>query len=165
MTDIEDSGFLAAFREWVESAFARSEAVRSRRFRLVLRIGRIAPVELYPNGAPQRGTLIDTKAHVGRFPAGALVLTTGGKSTHTWVGRSIVLGPNPVTRRTLAHEFGHLLGFDDKYVRGYDGEPRDPFGVVVIKWTGLTDNLMGNPGVGRVTGELIDKLIRAYRPQ
>ena len=40
-----------------------------------------------------------------------------------------------------------------------------PFGVVLVEWSGLTDDLMGNPGVGRVSNEMIDRLIDAYLPQ
>ena len=67
-----------------------------------------------------------------------------------------------MTRRTLAHEFGHLLGFSDAYLRSYRGDPRDPYGVVLVEWTGLIDNLMGSPEVGRVTEGMIETLIDAY---
>ena len=99
----------------------------------------------------------------GRFPAGALVLTTGAESTHAFTGRYVALGPSPVTPRVLAHEFGHLLGFDDAYVRSYQGDPRDAHGVVVIEWSGLFDDLMGAPGSGRVGARMIDTLITNYR--
>ena len=113
---------------------------------------------------PARSTAIDMKEHLARFPADALILTTGGESTHAWVGHYIALGPNPITRRTLAHEFGHLLGFSDNYLRGYDGDSRDPFGVVLVEWTGLIDNLMGDSESGRVTEKMIEKLMEAYAP-
>ena len=60
---------------------------------------------------------------------------------------------------------GHLLGFDDAYLRGYDGRPEDEFGVVLVEWTGLNDDLMGNSSGGRVTVEMIERLIRAYGPE
>ena len=161
-TDIEDDSFLEAFREGVEAAFTHSEAARQQRFAVSLNIRRVAPIELYPAGVPMQGAAIDIKDHLARFPRGALILTTGGESTHAWVGRNITLGPNPITRRTLAHEFGHLLGFSDAYLRSYQGDPRDPYGVVFIEWTGLVNNLMGSPGVGRVTDEMIETLIAAY---
>jgi hypothetical protein len=78
------------------------------------------------------------------------------------VGRNITLGPDPITRRELAHEFGHLLGFSDAYLRSYKGDPRDPYGVVLLEWTGLIDNLMGSPAVGRVTEAMIETLIDTY---
>jgi hypothetical protein len=161
-TDIEDEEFLKAFREGVESAFNDSEAARSQRFAVSLEIRRLTAAELYPQGAPARGTAISVKEHLARFPEGALILTTGGKGTHAWVGRNITLGPDPRTPRTLAHEFGHLLGFSDAYLRSYQGDPRDPYGVVLLEWTGLIDNLMGSPAVGRVTEAMIETLIDAY---
>ena len=92
----------------------------------------------------------------------ALVLTTGGASTHAWTGRWITLGPEEVSRRTLAHEFAHLLGFDDAYLRGFDGRPDDRFGVVLVEWTGLRDDLMGNVRGGRVSRGMVETLIEAY---
>ena len=58
-----------------------------------------------------------------------------------------------------------MLGLDDAYVRGFEGEVSDPYGVVLVEWSGLTDDLMGNPGNGRISNEIIDRLIEAYRPQ
>jgi hypothetical protein len=161
-TDIEDDAYLAAVRRAVEEAYSRSEAARSRRFALELRWRRMAPGALYPEGPPARGSAIDPAGHERRFPAGALVFTTGAASTHAWTGRSVRLGPSPLARRTLAHEFGHLLGFDDAYVRGYEGDPRGAFGVVLVEWVGLRDDLMGNPRGGVVTSEMIETLIDAY---
>jgi hypothetical protein len=67
-----------------------------------------------------------------------------------------------LSRNTLAHEFAHLLGFDDTYVRGFDGETGGPFGVVLVEWTGLADDLMGWPAGGRVSERMIARLIEAY---
>ena len=78
------------------------------------------------------------------------------------VGDRIFLGTGTTSRRTLAHEFGHLLGFEDAYVRGYDGETGGPYGVVIVEWTGLTADLMGDSGRGRVSEEMITTLINAY---
>ena len=72
------------------------------------------------------------------------------------------MGTDSTTRRTLAHEFGHLLGFSDAYLRSYQGDPQDSHGVVFFEWTGLVDNLMGSPGSGRVTDGMIERLIDAY---
>jgi hypothetical protein len=91
-----------------------------------------------------------------------LILTTGASSTNAWVGERIVLGTDPERRRTLAHEFGHLLGFEDAYLRGYTGDPNSVYGVEFVEWTGLTDDLMGNPGGGRVSSEMIETLLTAY---
>jgi hypothetical protein len=78
------------------------------------------------------------------------------------VGDYIFLGTDPESRRTLAHEFGHLLGFSDAYVRGYDGDPGGEYGAVIVEWTGLSDDLMGSPGRGRVSSEMIETILTAY---
>jgi len=162
-TDIEDEAFIAAFRRAVESAYSESPAARALRFRLELRVVRVRPAALYPEGPPPPGASIDLDAHCRRFPAGSLVLTTGAESTYAWQGRSIVLGPNPVTARTLAHEFGHLLGFDDGYVRTYEGDPRGAFGAILVEWSGLSDDLMADEVGGQVTEAMVRRLIEAYR--
>ena len=74
----------------------------------------------------------------------------------------MALGPTPLTPRVLAHEFAHLLGFGDAYVRGYDGEPGAPYGVVLVEWHGLRDDLMGNPEGGEFTPEMVRALLEAY---
>ena len=161
-TDIDDELFLATFREGVEDAFCNSAAARKQQFAVDLDIRQIAISELYPHGAPDRGSEINLKNHISLFPAGRLSLTTGAASTHAWVGRNITLGPNSTNRRTLAHEFGHLLGFSDAYLRSYLNDSNDHYGVVFLEWTGLNDNLMGSPGTGRVSEGMIETLIDAY---
>ncbi len=164
VTDIEDSPFLDAFRDAVDAAFVHSAAARERGFAVELTLREIKPDELYPDGAPATGEQIALGEHVKRFSKGAFVLTTGASHTNVLRGRYIIFGPSPVSHRTLAHEFGHLLGLDDAYLRGYEGGVDDPFGVVLVEWTGLTNDLMGNPGEGRVSGEMVDRLIDAYLP-
>lgn len=164
-TDIEDDAFLDTFAEAVAEAFEHSEAARARRFAVELSWERIAPETLYPEGPPERGAVVDMKDHRARFPARALVLTSGAASTHARKGRSILLGPSPLHRRALAHEFGHLLGFADAYLRGFEGEPGGPYGLVVVEWIGLQDDLMGSPAAGRVTAAMIERLIQAYGPR
>ena len=164
-TDIDDDAFHRAFRKGVTDAFVRSDAVRDRGFAIALNLRIISPDQLYPEGAPAVGTMIRIKDHLARFPKDALVLTTGGRGTHAWIGRAIVLGPEPLTYRTLAHEFGHLLGFTDAYLRGYQGHPSDPFGVTLVEWHGLVDNLMGASRTGRVTDQMVETLMKAYSPR
>ncbi len=162
VTDIHDQAFLEELRIAVREAYVDSRAARNRSFRIELTIEQLPLEELFPGGVPERGARIAAKDHVGRFPKGALVLTTGARSTHAFVGRYVRLGPHPRSRRSLAHEFSHLLGFSDAYLRGYEGSPSDPFGCVVVEWSGLVDDLMGSPGRGRVTEAMIDQLIAAY---
>ena len=161
-TDIDDDAFLSAFLEGVAQAWCESEAARAQRFRVEVELLRIAADALYPEGAPARGSTIDLDDHLDRFPAGSLVLTTGAESTHSIQGRFVQLGARPVSRRVLAHEFGHLLGFSDAYLRGYEGDPDGRFGARVIEWIGLLDDLMGSPGKGRVSSAMIQMLIDSY---
>jgi hypothetical protein len=160
VTDIGDETFLAAFGEAIDAAWSRSPAARARRFRIELTWRRLPLDDLYPDDPPSRGTSIDEATHLGRFPRGALVLTTGAASTHAELGRAIVLGTDPVRPRELAHEFGHLLGFQDAYLRGYEGRIGDRFGVVLVEWSGLCDDLMGSSVHGVVTDAMLDRLTR-----
>ena len=161
-TDVAGAGFLGTFEAAVAEAFAESPAARERGFRVELQWRRLDVAELYPGGPPAADAAVDLEDHLGRCPEGALVLTTGAESTHAKVGRYVMLGPQPLSERELAHEFGHLLGFQDAYLRASEGDPEGPFGCVLVEWTGLFDDLMGDSRQGRVTGELIDRLIDAY---
>jgi len=161
-TDIEDLAFLQVFLEGVQEAFSLSTAARAKQFAVDLKWRFISADTLYPVGVPNHGTKINMDAHRTLFPDCPLVLTTGDSSHNALVGSRIFLGTRPVSRRTLAHEFGHLLGFEDAYVRGFDGEPGGPYGVVIVEWTGLTDDLMGNSGSGEVSEAMVSTLITAY---
>jgi hypothetical protein len=48
------------------------------------------------------------------------------------INHAIVLGPYPLTAHAIAHEFGHVLGFGDRYVRGYRNLGKDGFQVMEI---------------------------------
>ena len=161
-TDIEDAGFLANFQTGVHEAFSQSLAARSHQFSVNLKWRRIGPDTLYPSGPPKLGAVIDVNTHLALFHDCHFVLTTGASSTHALVGDRIILGTDPISRRELAHEFAHLLGFSDAYLRGYEGKPGDPYGVVLIEWTGLSDDLMGSPGEGRVSSAMIETILTAY---
>ena len=64
------------------------------------------------------------------------------------MGRYVALGPGDVSKRTLAHEFGHVLGFRDGYIRGYrDLAER---GFEIIELTSVFDDIMSAPREGRV---------------
>jgi hypothetical protein len=161
-TDIGDEAFLQSFREGVQEAFNDSEAARMQSFAIELTFHQLTAAALYPEAPPEPGSLINMKKHRSLFPQDVLVLTTGAASTHAWVGGIVILGPKSTNRRTLAHEFGHLLGFSDAYLRSFRGQRGDPYGVVLHEWTGLVDNLMGSPGAGRVNEEMIETLLSAY---
>lgn len=162
-TDIEDDHFLQRIREAVEAAFVHSRAARSEQFVVEVTFHHVSIEALYPEGcAPGTGDMLDYAAHRARFPDHGLVLTTGGESTHAWPGDRIVLGPAPMTENTIAHEFAHLLGFSDAYLRGHEKKLCNPGGAVIVEWNGLSGDMMGHFEGGRVSVEQIRTLIRAY---
>jgi len=162
VTDITDSVFLQAFADAVEREWNGSAAARAAKLRIVLSVTRLSPSALYPEGPPAPGASIDEAAHLKRFPPGALVLTTGAKSTHAVAARYIQLGTAAIGPRVLAHEFGHLLGFADAYLRGSEGSSAARWGYTLVEWSGLQDDLMGAPGSGRVSEAMITQLLTAY---
>jgi hypothetical protein len=162
VSDVDDLAFLEAFRRAVTTHWNDSPATRARRLSIDLSFERVSPGSGDDGGAPDLITSAGREAYLARFPSGLPVLTSGAASTHAWKGRALLLGPNPVTPRTLAHEFGHLLGFSDAYLRGWDGDPDGTYGVVLVEWTGLVDDLMGNPGAGEVSEAMVDRLLEAY---
>src|SRR5205823_3858912 len=101
-------------------------------FSVKLDIRRILPSQLYSDMAvPVNGTHIDVTIHLKRFPQDGVVLTTGANSTYV-LGRSILLGPHAIPRKTLVHEFGHMLGFKDGYFRSHEDLGADGFKVVEV---------------------------------
>src|SRR5262249_17760022 len=64
------------------------------------------------------------------------------------VGRYVALAPGDLSIRTLAHEFGHVLGFHDGYIRGYRdlGEQ----GFEIMELTSVFDDIMSAPREGHV---------------
>lgn len=152
VTDITDSTFLAGFRSAVESHWRLRAGGRD--FRLLLRIQQIAPRALYcrgkpePCSAPAAGTALDLNDHLGRFPKGSAVLTTGATQAYVTGGSALILGPRDIAPRTLAHEAGHLLGFPDGYFRGYRNEGPDGFAILELV-PDMTD-LLSSPGFGSV---------------
>ncbi|HLQ78619.1 MAG TPA: hypothetical protein VK210_14770, partial [Terriglobia bacterium] len=98
--------------------------------------------------APKRGEHIDMKVHTARFPSDGVILTTGAEMTNAIVKRYLALGPGDISERLLAHEFGHLLGFPDGYIRGYKdlGEK----GFEILELTSFFDDIMSAPRDGSV---------------
>ncbi|MEE2886458.1 MAG: hypothetical protein VX951_03400 [Planctomycetota bacterium] len=163
VTDITDETFLKTFEAAVDREYTQSAVARAKKFRIELSLQRMSPARLYPDGVPALASVVDIEKHVARFPKGALVLTTGARSTHAFNGRYIQLGTNRCRPRTLAHEFGHLLGFSDAYLRCFTGKSTDPLGCSIMEWTGLLNDLMGEPEHGRVTSAMLDRLLSAYQ--
>ena len=79
------------------------------------------------------------------------MITTGGLTTYV-KDRFLVLGPGAISPRTLAHEMGHLMGFDDCYLRTLTSQW--VFGLGVLEWDNplypddlMCDNSVGEPRV------------------
>lgn len=125
-TDIADRGFVGHIQRIIESAWRLSD--QKSEYRVLLEITYLPPETI---AAPVTGERLELVGHLARFPARGAVLTTGGITTHVR-NRAMVLGPHPVTPGTIAHEFGHVLGFRDRYVRGYKNLGRDGFQVTEI---------------------------------
>ncbi len=146
-TDIEKESFLRSFKAAVESFWQIED--QGKKFRVELSISYIPPDKLYGKGAPARGTTLDLGQHVSLFPRDSGCLTTGARSTHVKGPRCIVLGPQPHRPRTLAHEFGHVLGFKDGYLRGYRDLGAD--GYEILEIVPDPQNIMSSPGYGEVS--------------
>lgn len=151
-TDIPDTAFLDRMTTAVEEVWnIRTDDAT---FSLKLEIRQVTLED-----PPERGTHVDLRAHTSTFPMDGAVLTTGAQSTHAFVGRAIILGYEPLSYRTVAHEFGHLLGFHDGYVRGY----RDlgDRGFEIMEVVSSFEDIMSAPRAGRVLPEHYRMLLAA----
>jgi hypothetical protein len=139
-TDIEDDDFVAKAKSIIEDIWKATDGSMSYAVELDLR--------RVQNMGPRPGDHIDLDAHVGKFPKQGGVLTTGAQSTHGVAGRYIALGPGDLFPRTLAHEFGHVLGFRDGYIRGYRNLGAGGF--EILELTSVFDDIMSAPRQGVV---------------
>lgn len=164
ITDIQDSAFLAAFRSAVEDNWRATDNGVSYAVRLDLRSR--SATSLYCGATratgcapPARGAAVDLQSHIARFPADTAVLTTGAGSTHVTAGRAIVVSPHDLTRRTAAHEFGHLLGFRDGYLRGAVAAGAD--GWIITELVVDPRDIMGEARTGSVSADHFVRLFAA----
>jgi hypothetical protein len=92
----------------------------------------VSAERLYTKGEnPPIASQIKLDRHLALFPSDGAILTTGALTTHV-LGRAIVLGPENLSGRLLAHEMGHILGFRDSYVRGYKDLGADGFQIMEV---------------------------------
>jgi hypothetical protein len=160
-TDIEDQEYVRAVKRIIENSWRLKDGKTS--FRIELDVAYVSAGTLYDDrDKPTAGKNIEIRRHLKRFPSGAAILTTGARTTHV-LDNAIVLGPHPITPQVLAHEFGHILGFRDSYVRGYTnlGE----HGFQVIEMAADRDDIMAATPQGAVRrGHFLTLLGRAARP-
>jgi len=172
-SDIQDSAVVESFRRAIESYWHVYDGQDE--YQVRLNITAFSPERLYcgptedgraPTAAcapPAQGEHINLEAHVTRFPADGAVLTTGAESLKLTAERAIVLGPHDVAPRTLAHEFGHVLGFPDAYLRGYKDLGADGF--EVEEFVPNFEDIMSSPGAGSVLARHFRTLIAAKEIQ
>lgn len=139
-TDIENDAFLARARTAIEQSWQVKDGSTDYRAEVEFRYLSINP--------PKPGEHFDLRAYAAQFPMDGALLTTGAESTHAFVGRYIALGTGALSFKTLAHEFGHILGFRDGYVRGYRDLGDDGFEIMEL--TSAFDDIMSAPGEGLV---------------
>lgn len=146
-TDIADAAFVHAFQTAVEDVWRVRDGADA--FRVQLTITPVPTTQLYgQQTAPGQGAGLDLRTHIALFPAAGAVLTTGASTTHVTAGRGIALGPHDLAPHVLAHEFGHILGFQDMYFRGYQDLGVD--GYQVMEVVADPEDIMGAPGFGAV---------------
>ncbi len=151
-TDIEDQEFIASAKRAIEDLWQVQDGDTA--YVLEIEIRQVAPLA-------QPGDRVDVPTIASRFPEDGAVLTTGAQTTHSLVGRYIALAPGDLSRRTLAHEFGHLLGFHDGYIRGY----RDlgEHGFEIMELTSVFDDIMSAPREGHVQAAHFKLLLDALK--
>jgi hypothetical protein len=156
-TDIEDRNFIAAAKRTIEAVWRLTE--NDDTYRVEIEVSYLPGEVLYADSAtPAEGEKIAIREHLGHFPANAAILTTGALTTHV-ENNAIVLGPDSISPRVLAHEFGHVLGFRDRYIRGYRDLGKDGF--EVLEAIADPRDIMGAPAMGSVLPAHFDNLIRA----
>ena len=160
-TDIEDQEYVSTVKRIIESSWRLKDGKTS--YRIELDVAHVSAGALYHDQEkPTVGENIEVRRHLKRFPSGAAILTTGARTTHVQ-DNAIVLGPHPIAPQVLAHEFGHILGFRDSYVRGYTnlGE----HGFQVIEMAADPNDIMAATAHGAVRREHFLKLLgHAARP-
>lgn len=157
-TDIGDRKFVEEIKRIIESTWQLT--ARETAYQVALDVTFLSVDLLYGSAKPKIGDRLDIVRHLTKFPAGGAILTSGGVTTHTR-DHAIVLGPHPVAPRIIAHEFGHVLGFSDRYVRGYRNLGRDGFQVVEV--IADSSDIMSATARGNVRERHFSRLAEHYR--
>jgi hypothetical protein len=156
-TDIEDQAFVVSTKRIIESTWQLQDGINS--FRVEIDIKYISTDLLYADSEkPIVGQRIDILEHLRRFPPGAAILTTGALTTHVR-DYAIILGPHTIAPRVLAHEFGHLLGFRDRYIRGYKDLGEGGFQVIEV--IADPNDIMAVPSTGSVLKSHFELILRS----
>lgn len=150
-TDITDTEFLARAERVIEDVWTVVED--GVRYSVDVELRRVAM------DGPRPGAPLDVAAHAARFPADGAVLTTGADRTYGIVGRLIALGPGDISGNVLAHEFGHILGFPDRYVRG--SRDLGDAGLEILEIVPDFNDIMAAPGTGQVMPVHVRQLLDA----
>ena len=164
ITDIEDKGFLQGFKKAAERRWCLRDGEDE--FRIEIELRQLSAVELYGNDSdtaesdkikvPGRGEQISLVQHCRKFPKDAARLSSGAKKTYIRAGCMFV-GPEDVGESTLVHEFGHLLGFADEYVRGYRDLGVEGYEILEIQADGK--DIMASSGAGSIHRYHFDALV------
>jgi hypothetical protein len=145
-TDIDDQDYVESLKETIEKIWRLRDG--DDEFHVELAISYIPAAQLYAESQPpKKGDKINAHGHVTLFPRDGAILTTGALTTHV-SDRAIILGPHDIAPRVLAHEFGHILGFRDSYIRGYKDLGKNGFQVMEV--VAEPNDIMGAPATGPV---------------
>ncbi len=149
VTDISSARFLEEFEGAVDTYWNQSPWARKHGIRFAFDWQKV------PLNARFLKNEEDLENHLKRFPPKKMILTTGAQSSQV-IRNAMVIGPGKITPRTLAHEFGHILGFPDCYMRTISGEGM--FGIAVLEWSNpfFPDELMCDNHLGVVHAVLAE---------
>ncbi len=145
-TDVVDTHFRREIEDALDLHWNRSPWARIHRVRFKIRWV-TQPAPNFESAKP-----FSLATHIEGFPREMASMTTGGLTTLVR-GKTLVLGPGRVDQRTIGHELGHLLGFNDCYLRTLGSQ--GVLGLAVLEWDNplypdelMCDNTLGVARVG-----------------